>query len=152
MFVQATTTLLENIMSDPSHRRAPGDLKLIEPLLVLLCSLTKDGKNDDVAAMYQSCGAMFEKTREMVRNATASEERRRSSGTGTEFGQGNESLAEFLRRIDSVSAGLDEEGMAIAEPLPMHDMQMVDFPTEFPHLGANDLAISRQGWQFPDGY
>ena len=150
MFVQATTTLLENIIADPSHRRAPTDLKLIEPLLVLLCSLTQSGKNEDVAAMYKSCGAMFEKSREMVQNATASEERRRSNET--EMGQGNESLAEFLRRIDSVSAGLDEEGMAIVEPPPMQDLQVVDFPTEFPHLGANNLVISRQGWNIPDGY
>jgi hypothetical protein len=146
MFVQATTTLLENIIADPSHRRAPGDLKLIEPLLILLCSLAEDGKNDEVATMYNSCSAMFEKTREMVRNATASEEQRSSEG-GI---QGNESLAEFLRRIDSVSAGLDEEGMPILEPT--QDLQMVDFPSEFPYLGENGLAVSRLGWQFSDGF
>ncbi|PMD41392.1 hypothetical protein L207DRAFT_457834 [Hyaloscypha variabilis F] len=152
MFVQAATTLLENIISDPSHHRAPADLKLIEPLLILLCGLAKDGRNEEVAAMYQSCGAMFEKTREMVRNATTSEEQRNSSRKGGDIGQGSESLAEFLRRIDTVSAGLDEEGMALVESPAVNELEMVDFPTDFPYLGANNLAISRLGWHVPDGY
>jgi len=144
MFVQATTTLLENILSDPSHRHAPSDLKLIEPLLILLCGLAQDGKNEEVAAMYQSCGAMFEKTRERVRIATGDDEQRRLSLKEGDEGQGNESLAEFLRRIDSVSAGLDEDGMQIEEPFGIEE-ERVDFPVNFPYLGANNLSMSRVG-------
>jgi hypothetical protein len=143
-FVQATTILLENILSDPTHRRAPSDLKLVEPLLILLCSLAQDGKNEEVAAMYQSCGAMFEKTRERVRNATGNDEQRRSSLKEQGMGQGNESLAEFLRRIDSVSAGLDDEGVQIVEQ-PFMVEEKVDFPVGFPYSGANSLGVPRVG-------
>lgn len=141
MFVQATTTLLENILSDPTQRRAPSDLKLIEPLLILLGSLTKDNKNEEVVAMYQNCGAMFEKTREMVRNAAGNGEQRRLS----EKGAGSESLAEFLRRIDSVSAGLDEDGMAIVEPPVMEEEGRV----ELPDWGAGELSM---GWRGAGGF
>jgi hypothetical protein len=153
MFVQAATTLLENILSDPSHHRAPSDLKLIEPLLMLLCGLAKDGKERGGGSHVSKLwGEMFEKTREMVRNATTSEEQRNSSRKGGDIGQGSESLAEFLRRIDTVSAGLDEEGMSLEESPPVNELEMVDFPTDFPYLGANNLAISRLGWHVPDGY
>ena len=86
---------------------------------------------------------MFEKTRERVRNATGNDEQRRSSLKERGMGQGNESLAEFLRRIDSVSAGLDDEGMQIVEQPFV--VEKVDFPVDFPHLGANNLGMSRVG-------
>jgi hypothetical protein len=160
MFVQATTTLLENILSEPTHRRAPSDLKLIEPLLILLGALAKDGKNEEVATMYQSCGEMFEKTREKVRIATHQSENgngngfdfgggeRRLSGKGGEGeGEGNETLEEFLRRIESVSAGLDEEGMELVEQPVAHEESLI-----FPYLGGNEFSMPRLGWNNAEAY
>jgi hypothetical protein len=159
LFVQATTTLLENILSDPTHRRAASDLKLIEPLLSLLSALAKDGKSSEVASMYEKIREMFESTRERVLLANSPagrdgefgggvgvrEKRGSGSGMGGEVGR-NESLEEFLRRIESVSAGLDEEGMELEEQPSPHE----ESPASY--LGANDLSTPKLGWQYSDGY
>ena len=95
---------------------------------------------------------MFEKTQEKVRNAAPPEQPRRLSGKDDGMGQGNESLAEFLRRIDTVSAGLDEDGMAIEQPGRDEEMETMDFPVDFPFLGANGLAVSNVGWPGAEEY
>jgi hypothetical protein len=160
LFVQATTTLLENILSDPTHRRATSDLKLIEPLLTLLFALAKDGKSSEVSSMYEKIREMFESTRERVLLANspvsgdgefgggveARERRGSGNGLGGE-GARNESLEEFLRRIESVSAGLDEEGMELVEQPSPHE----ESPA-FSYLGANDLNAPKLGWHYSDGY
>jgi hypothetical protein len=158
LFVQATTTLLGNILSDPTHRRATSDLKLIEPLLSLLSALAKDGKSSEVSSMYEKIREMFESTRERVLLANSpvsgdgefdgGEGAREKRGSGKE-GEGgrNESLEEFLRRIESVSAGLDEEGMELVEQPSPHE----ESPA-FSYLGANDLSAPKLSWHYSDGY
>jgi hypothetical protein len=160
LFVQATTTLLENILSDPTHRRATSDLKLIEPLLVLLCALAQDGKSPEVSSMYEKIREMFERTRQRVllANSPVSGNDELGGGLGiTErswIGKGmegeggrNESLEAFLRRIECVSAGLDEEGMELVEqPIP-HEESL-----GFSYLQENNLSAPKLGWHYSDGY
>jgi len=147
VFVSATTLLLENILSNPTHRRAPSDLKLIEPLLGLLSALAKDGKNDEVVSMYQTCGEMFDKTSRVVQEARGSrEEQRTLVGRQGE----KESLEEFIRRIESVSGGYDydggEEEAAMQGVSSGQNLQgQDDMIWGFPHLGINDTRMARLG-------
>jgi hypothetical protein len=133
---------------------------LIEPLLALLSALAKDGKSPEVSSMYEKIREMFESTRErvLIENSPVSGDgefgggigarEKRGSGTGLR-GEGgrNESLDEFLRRIESVSAGLDEEGMELVEQPTPHD----ESPA-FSYLGVNDLCAPKLGWHHSDGY
>jgi hypothetical protein len=110
--------------------------------------------------MYEKIREMFESTRERVllANSPASgdgefgggvgvrEKRGSGKGLGGE-GSRNESLEEFLRRIESVSAGLDEEGMELVEEPSPHE----ESPA-FSYLGANDLSEPNLGWHYSDGY
>lgn len=110
--------------------------------------------------MYEKTREMFESTRERVllANSPASgdgeiggvvgarEKRGSGSGMGGEGGR-NESLEEFLRRIESVSAGLDEEGMELVDQPSSHE----ESPA-FSYFGANDLSTPKLGWQYSDGY
>jgi hypothetical protein len=142
MFVAAATTLLENIISNPTHRRAQSDLKLIEPLLALLSALAKDGKNEEVATMYLNCGQIFDKTSQIVQNANGAEkeERRKIVGKQNE----KESLEEFIRRIESVSAGYEDEDDTVMQGVQTVENEIVG--SGFPYLGASGFEISRAVW------
>ena len=62
-------TLLRNIVCDPSGPMAPSDLKLVEPLLVLLGVLIESPKgrrNKRISNMHQSCMELFEKASKAV--------------------------------------------------------------------------------------
>lgn len=110
--------------------------------------------------MYEKIREMFESTRERVllENSpvsgdgefggwTGAREKSGSlNGLGGEGGQ-NESLDEFLRRIENVSAGLDEEGMELVEQPIQHE----ESPA-FSYLGLNDLCAPKLGWHYSDGY
>ena len=147
--------LLENILAAPTHRRAHADLKLIEPLLLLLSALANDAKNEEVVSMYRSCGQMFEKTREVVERASATRDEgalvRAGNGYNERSEEGHiakqgeqESLEEFLRRIEGVSAGYDDnDEMHGFQPEFQGDMGL---GVSFPYLGAETLRMSTEPW------
>jgi hypothetical protein len=143
-FVSATTLLLENIISDPTHRRVYSDLKLIEPLLTLLSALAKDGKNEEVAAMYQSCGQMFEKTSKIVQDACAAGRGEPRKIMGKQ--DGKETLEEFIRRIESVSAGHDDDEMELIPQgfLAGEGREDRNAAIGFPNLSVSDSRMSTQ--------
>jgi hypothetical protein len=56
-------------------------------------------------------------------------------------------LEEFLRRIENVSAGLDEEGMELVEQPVAHQESLI-----FPYLGGNDFDMPSRGWHNAEAY
>jgi len=110
--------------------------------------------------MYEQIREMFERTRErlLLENSPVSGDSEFGGGIGVREKSGsvkslggeggrNESLDEFLRRIESVSAGLDEEGMELVEqPIPHEESPA------FSYLGLNDLCAPKLGWHYSDGY
>ena len=64
-------TLLKSIIQDPSNQMAPSDLKIIEPLLLLLHALinnSKGQKQERVSRMLSSCAPLFESAKMAVAN------------------------------------------------------------------------------------
>jgi predicted CopG family antitoxin len=144
VFVSATNLLLENILSNPTQRRAPSDLKLIEPLLGLLFALAKDGKNDEVVSMYQTCGEMFEKTSRVVQEARDSGEEQRKLVEMGKQGE-KESLDEFIRRIESVSGGYDVDEEVVMQGMSPGQNGLEYENMEFGFLEA-DTRMARLAW------
>lgn len=99
IFVRATTSLLTQILRSPSEFLALADLKLIKPLLQMLYLLAKSSNSNVVVQMYRSCMELFEKARIAVRGY--------SPYGMNEQSRGRESLEDFLKRIERISAGDD---------------------------------------------
>jgi hypothetical protein len=96
--------LLSHIIANPSSPSSQTDLKLIEPLIILLSALANSGKNNEVDEMHRSCVELFEKASIAIEHATHSRDMH-----GTTESRGRESVEDFLRRIESISSGYDED-------------------------------------------
>lgn len=64
IFVTAATTLLRDIIDNPSASTALPDLKLIQPLITLLDTLAQSPKgrqSERLGGIYQPCKELFER-------------------------------------------------------------------------------------------
>ncbi|KAF4626129.1 hypothetical protein G7Y89_g12031 [Cudoniella acicularis] len=110
IFVSATTALLTHIISNPSNPIAPSDLKLVEPMLTLLCILANSSKNDEVVEMNRSCAVLFERARMAVEShgqAGMSWDQSMTSGQSRQ----RESVEDFLKRMEKIRSGYDDEDL-----------------------------------------
>lgn len=128
IFVSATKTLLEHLLKEPGDPLAREDFQLIDPMLRLLGMLAKSEQNEDVTQMYNDCLDLFERANEAV----GSYESRVGAwvvGVEDEVGgvgfvdvqgirQEKESVEDFIRRIESISAGYDDLPVSPASLLP----------------------------------
>lgn len=110
-FVSAITSLLTHIIYNPTNPLARADLKLIEPLVTLLSVLNNTGKNDQVGPMYRSCLELLDKAQMAVEhfNQDGSNRNQLVRGAGSRSGGGKESVEDFLKRIESISSGYDDD-------------------------------------------
>ncbi|MCJ1434806.1 hypothetical protein MMC27_004176 [Xylographa pallens] len=111
IFVTAATTLLNNIVCEPSNAMALSDLKLIEPLLTLLGVLAKSSKgrkSERIGGMHQSCMELFERAHLAVESTNLAN-MDWDQFIVSELSQERESMEDFLRRMDRISSGYDVE-------------------------------------------
>jgi hypothetical protein len=101
IFVSATKTLLTHTITYPSNPLALADLKLIEPLLSLLCVLANGGMSDTIVETYRSCAELFENARMAVESSNSADMSWKSLDTGGEPKE-RESVEEFLKRMDDI--------------------------------------------------
>ena len=126
IIVSASTTLLTNILLNPTAEVALSDLRLIDPLMRLLEVLT-EGMSDDVRRMYKFVGELEMKARRRVdaaarkgmgdnshptdmRNARSGDEIAVWKGTkaldvSAKGREQRETLEDFLKRIEYISSG-----------------------------------------------
>lgn len=107
----AATTLLENIICDPSNPMTLSDLKLVKPLLILLDVLAKSSKgrkSTRLSRMHRSCIELFEKANMAVESTNLALVQW-NQGTMSSLSQGKESMEDFLWRVEDVSSGYDIE-------------------------------------------
>lgn len=83
-----------------------ADLELIEPLLKLLSVLASTGKNVEVREMNRSCKDMFRKANTAVE--TFNQQRFSQPHVTIAKSGTKESVDEFLRRVERISSGCDE--------------------------------------------
>jgi hypothetical protein len=112
IFVSASTTLLSDIIYNPGHPLVNEDFRIVFPLLKLLKMLEKDGRNLDVARMVECLEALWRDAKRAVEDLSWNI----TSGTyydgvrgGSDISDSNrsekESVEDFIRRIESISAG-----------------------------------------------
>lgn len=143
IFVSATHILLENIIADPTHRRVRTDLKLIEPLLKLLGALANEGHHEDVNEMHQNCEQLYERTKKLVQTSSRVIAGSTTSSNGT--GNERESVEDFLRRIESFTAGYDDEYAPFPQNLQIEGLdENLDIEFQFEPLlnGRSDGMLS----------
>ncbi|CZR65036.1 uncharacterized protein PAC_14936 [Phialocephala subalpina] len=109
IFVSATKTLLHHLIREPGDPLAESDLELIDPLLRLLGMLANGERSEEVSRMYAECVELFEKAKVSVedsanRIAQWTDGAQGAGGPPTE----KESVEDFIRRIESISAGIDD--------------------------------------------
>ena len=114
IFVKAATTLLRNIIRDPSNPMALSDLKLIEPLLTLLGVLAKSSKgrkSGRLNEMRRSCVELFQRANMAVEsiNLANMDWMDWDQHIMSEQPQKQESLEDFFRSMDSINSGYDVE-------------------------------------------
>ena len=117
IFVSATTTLLSHVIANPSSPSSRSDLRLIEPLLSLFKTLAKSGKNADTNEIDRTFADMFKTASIVVENANRSRPQQETIDS-----KGKESVEEFLRRIETISAGYGDDlsfGRDLSEPAEM---------------------------------
>lgn len=107
IFVSATKTLLSNICSEPSPTIAKSDIELIQPLLNLLRALISGEQREEVAKMYDTCQEMYEEAVQQLRttNSQYMQIDQGSVGNMSPQRQEKESIEDFIRRIESYTAG-----------------------------------------------
>jgi hypothetical protein len=117
VFVSATTTLLNHLITDPRDPLAHSDLKHIEPLLGLLGELSKtnDENQNTAGPMYRSCTELFERAQVAVESVDVEEIFVDPESLGSIDGGGRrekESVEDFIKRIESYAAGEEQiEGL-----------------------------------------
>jgi len=111
-FVSASTTLLSEILHNPGHPLVKDDFRIVFPLLKLLKKLEKDGRNLDVARMVEFLEALWGNAKKAVERLSCNmkggiyfEDVREGFGISESSGSGKESLEDFIRRIELISAG-----------------------------------------------
>jgi len=101
IFVSASTTLLNNVVTDPTNSLAESDMRIIEPLLKLLGVLAKEAKTGEIVKMYKTVNEAFERTTKYIEEAR----RRLAHPKLQEKPAQKESVEDFIRRIEGISAG-----------------------------------------------
>lgn len=99
---------------------ALSDLKLIEPLLTLLGVLAKSSKgrkSERISGMHRSCMELFEKAN-VAFESTNLANRDWDQGIMNLPSQGQESMEDFLRRMENISSGYDVELDSISPGVP----------------------------------
>ena len=114
IFVKAATTLLRNIVCDPSNPMAQSDLKLIEPLLTLLGVLAKSfkgRKSGRISEMHRSCMELFKRANLAVEstNLANMDLMDWDQYITSEASQNQESVNEIFRSMDNIDSGYDVE-------------------------------------------
>jgi hypothetical protein len=89
---------------------------------------------------------MFEETSQIVQDAEGAMRGEQRKIMGKE--NGKESLEEFIRRIEGVSAGYDDDEMELVPQGVRGEerQEYRDFGLGFPYLGAGDTRMSGQAW------
>ncbi|KAF8847095.1 hypothetical protein BDZ45DRAFT_811821 [Acephala macrosclerotiorum] len=106
IFVSATKTLLNHLISKPWDPLARSDLELIDPLLRLLGMLANGERSEEVLGMYTECVGLFERAKASV------EEAANQIVPWTQKPAEKESVEDFIRRIERISAGADDVPIA----------------------------------------
>jgi hypothetical protein len=118
IYVTASTTLLTYTLSRPSNKSATIDLQLSRPLLRLLVTLVRisEGQREEVAGIYRSSVELFQKAKMAIessnmalRQSSQSQFQRASEGQ-------KESVEDFLRRMESLSAGYEHFDLDLLSP------------------------------------
>ena len=111
IFVTAATTLLKKIVHDPSNPIALSDLQLIEPLLTLLGVLANSDKgrqSERIGGMHRSCMELFERANLAVESTNLANINWDQYIVDSPS-EGQESVQDFLRRMEAVSLGSNLE-------------------------------------------
>ncbi|KAE8444918.1 hypothetical protein EG329_014045 [Mollisiaceae sp. DMI_Dod_QoI] len=127
IFVSATKTLLIHLIQSPNDPLAMSDLQLIDPMLRLLGLLAKGERSREVMEMYTQCTDLFERARmaidDPVNSVVPWTGGVANSGQSTE----RESLDDFIRRIEIISAGYDDVPTVSDLGCFLHWIQVSDF-------------------------
>ena len=104
-FFAAVTTILHNILCNPTHIFAPSDLQLVEPFLSLLELLAKEGKSEEVQRMFEFCQDLNGKAKDAVTKVNM-----RMLCSGRKSRGEKESVEDFIRRVECQSRGYTGSG------------------------------------------
>ncbi len=112
--------MLSYTLSKPSNKSAIIDLQLSQPLLRLLVTLDRisEGQREEVANVYRSSVELFQKAKMAVESSNmAPFQSIQSQGHLQRAPEGQkESVEDFLRRMESLSAGYDHFDLNLLSP------------------------------------
>ena len=112
----AATTLLKDIICNPSNLMALSDLKIIEPLLMLLDVLAKSSKghkSERLGGMHRSCIELFQKAK-MAVESHSDAIIPWDQYIMSEPSQEQESTEDLHQRMESISSGYNVDFNSIA--------------------------------------
>jgi hypothetical protein len=120
IYVTASTTLLTYTLSKPSNKFATIDLQLSQSLLRLLVILARisEGQREEVAEIYRSSVELFEKAKMAIESSNmALCQSSQGQGQFQRAPEGQkESVEDFLRRMESLSAGYEHFDLDLLAP------------------------------------
>jgi hypothetical protein len=98
-FFAAVTTILHNVLRNPSHSLALSDLQLMDPFLGLLELLSKEGKSEEAQRMFEFSQDLTARANEAVGLVKT---RMISAGDSNDE---KESVEDFIHRVECISQG-----------------------------------------------